>query len=167
MKKILFILIFLFTLTARNASAEVFVSEDSAQLKSTKTIEDERVVILEKYLEEKNSPLASYAKDIIEVSDHYQLDWRLIPAIAGVESGFGKHIPSNSYNAYGWGNGKYSFNSWDESIEIVGKTLKERYIDRGAVNINRIAKIYAPPSNTWASKVKYFMNEIDPLPLTY
>ena len=150
-----------------SVSADVLVAEDSANLKVNQTLEDERVIILQNYLEAKNSPFSDNAKQFIETADNYHLDWRLIPAITGVESGFGKHIPKNSYNAYGWANGKYSFNSWDESIEIVGKTLKERYIDRGAVNINRIAKIYAPPSNTWASKVKYFMNEIDPLPLSY
>lgn len=90
-----------------------------------------------------------------------------MPAIAGVESNFGKRIPTNSYNAYGWANGNYYFKSWENSIETVSKTLKTKYIDRGAIKIHQIAKIYAPPSSSWANKVKYFTNQIGPTGIAF
>jgi len=152
----------------RPVSADSRVAECSAFLKSeTSVSNDSRVERLENYLNSHKSPLAVHSKTFINVADKYDLDWRLIPAISGVESTFGKNIPDNSYNAYGWANGKYRFSSWDNSIEIVGKTLKEKYIDRGAPTINKIAIRYAPPSSSWAWKVKYFMTKIEPWPVDF
>jgi hypothetical protein len=142
--------------------------ENSAVLKSPKNISrDIRVNRLETFFLSYNSPLAKYSDKFIEVADKYNIDWRLIPAITGVESTFGKRIPQSSYNAYGWANGKYRFSSWDESIEVVGKTLREKYYDREAQTIKLIARRYAPPSSTWAGKVKYFMQKIEPLPVNF
>ena len=128
---------------------------------------DYRVFLLKNYLESHNSPLAESSKDFVAYADKYNLDWRFVPAITGVESTFGKRIPRNSYNAYGWANGNYYFKSWPESIEIVSKTLREKYIDNGADSINKIARIYAPPSPDWSWKVKWFMSEIDNIPLAF
>jgi len=153
---------------ASPASADISVAESSAQLKSiTLRQNDPRIATLEKYLNSHNSPLASYAEEFVTYSDKYGLDWRLVPAISGVESTFGKRIPKNSYNAYGWANGNYKFDSWEDSIEVVSKTLRTKYIDRGAPSINKIARRYAPPSSTWAWKVKFFMTKIEPLPIYF
>lgn len=170
MKKLIIITFALIIqLKAAPASADFSVAESSAQLKVEQNLDlnDQRIIILKNYLKNHQSPLSDYSELIVKVSDNYSLDWRLIPAISGVESTFGKNIPSNSYNAYGWNNGKYQFQSWEESIETVAKTLKEKYIDRGAVSLNRIAGIYAPGNGTWSGKVKYFINEIEPFPLDY
>lgn len=122
---------------------------------------DHRVKKLQVYLESFHSPLAPYARVFVEKADQYEIpDWSLVPAIAGVESTFGKHIPYNSYNAYGWANGNFDFESWEDSIDIVTQTLKEKYYDKGANTVFKIARIYAPPSTTWASKVNYFMQQI-------
>ncbi len=72
-----------------------------------------------------------------------------------------------SLRAYGWANGNYKFSSWEESFDVVSKTLKEKYIKRGADSIDKISRIYAPPSSTWAWKVKYFINQIDPSPIVF
>lgn len=123
--------------------------------------QNQRVLQLEAFLEKYNSPLAPYAQTFVETADKYQIDWKLVPAITGVESTFGQHIPYNSYNAYGWANGKYSFNSWEESIEKVTKTLKEKYYSRGLDNPYKIGPVYAPPSKTWPGKVSLFMKQIE------
>lgn len=122
---------------------------------------DSRVTQLEAYLDEHRSPLADYASVFIEAADQYQLDWRLVPAITGVESTFGKQIPFNSFNAYGWANGLYRFESWEESITYVSQYLKEKYIDRGLNTPYKIGPVYAPPSRTWAGKVTFFMKQIE------
>ncbi|RLC29376.1 hypothetical protein DRH13_05820 [Candidatus Woesebacteria bacterium] len=168
LQKITFIIFMLAYVSTAEVSADVTVAESSAQLVGrTKVESDYREEILRNYLEGHNSPLSEYSGVFINLADKYRLDWRLVPAITGVESTFGKRIPINSYNAYGWANGGYSFESWDESIEVVSKALRNNYIDRGAVSINDIARIYAPPSETWARNVKFFMNKIDPLPVSF
>jgi len=54
---------------------------------------DERVPLLRGYLQAKDSSLASYAAEMVVAADKYQFDWRLLPAIAGKESSFGKKTP--------------------------------------------------------------------------
>ena len=128
---------------------------------------DYRVYTLRKFLNKYNSPLTPYSLEFITQADYYGLDWRMVPAISGVESTFGKRIPAGSYNAYGWANGKYSFKSWPDSIQIVSQALIEKYMDKGATSIAKIAKRYAPPSSTWGTKVNYFVGKIDTLPLSF
>jgi hypothetical protein len=169
-KIIIAICIWVLTIVKAEAvSADTLVVSSSAQFKKDFFEEkaDTRVVTLKKFLEKYNSPLADYAYEFVYYADMYDIDWRLVPAISGVESTFGKRIPQGSYNAYGWANGKYQFKSWDDSIEIVTRTLREKYYDRGADSIAKIARRYAPPSTTWGWKVKYFMNEIDPIPVEF
>ena len=128
---------------------------------------DFRAENLRNFLEKFNSPLAPYAQDIVASADENGLDYRLVPAISGVESTFGKNIPYDSYNAYGWANGNYNFTSWPDSIAKVSETLKSGYIDKGALTIAKIAKRYAPPSTTWGYNVKYFVSKIDTLPFNF
>ncbi len=150
-------------------SADYRVADESAQLRTSVVGEtgDLRVSQLKAFLEKYNSPLAPYAGKFIAEADKNGLDWRLVASITGVESTFGKQIPYNSYNAYGWVNGEYSFPSWNASIEVVSKTLRQNYLDKGAVSIDQIARRYAPPSTTWAWKVKYFMKKIDSTGLSF
>jgi hypothetical protein len=136
----------------------------SAQLKEETEEFDNRTQILEKYLDQFNSPLADYADEFIDAADAYDLDWRLLAAITGVESTYGKFIPRNSYNAYGWNNGAYAFQSWENSIWTVTKALKENYVDRGANTVEKIGRIYAPPSPFWSGRVKRIMAQIDSQP---
>jgi hypothetical protein len=127
--------------------------------------EDQKIEIqtekLESFLDYQNSPLADFSRDFVIAADRYGLDWRLLPAITGVESTYGKQIPANSCNAYGWNNGAWQFTSWPESINYVTQALKERYYDRGLNTVAKIAPVYAPPSKTWAGKVISIMEKID------
>ncbi len=125
--------------------------------------EDSRVGILEAYLKSYNSPLAQNAKTFVATADKYNLDWRFVAAISGVESTFGHQIPYGTYNAWGWGiygDNMYWFASFDEGIEIISKGLREQYINEwGAQDTYQIGRIYAA-SPTWASRVEYFMQSI-------
>lgn len=143
------------------AFAQEKIAVGSAMLEKPDLEVDKRVIKLEKFLETYDSPLAEYADKLVESADKYGLDWKLVPAITGVESTFGKQIPAGSYNAYGWANGAFYFQSWEQSIELVSKTLKEKYLERGLDTPYKMAPVYAPPSKTWAWKVIFFMNKID------
>ncbi len=168
MKKLslaLIILIILFS-KADSISARVSVADESSQIKIEGVDPDYRVARLRAYLQSQNSPLAPYAGDFVKSADKYGLDWRLVPAISGVESTFGKRIPGG-YNAYGWAGGNYRFASWEDSIEVVSKSLREDYIDKGAPTIAKIGRRYCPPNPAWSGKVKFFMEKIEPLPLPF
>ena len=161
------IIIVLFVFNAKGTYAqETADASASFKVKGNNSF-DYRVQNLKNYLESHKSPLADYAKDFVSYADTYNLDYRMVPAITGVESTFGKRIPSNSYNAYGWANGEYKFSSWEDSIGHVSMTLKTKYIEKGAASIAKIAKRYAPPSTTWGRNVKFFMKKIDPMPVAF
>ncbi len=126
---------------------------------------DDRATKLKGYLMQFQSPLADSARTFVRSADENNLDWRLVAAIAGLESTYGKNIPQGSYNAWGWGvytGQSYGarFSSWDDGIRTVSHGLKERYIDRGAQTVAEIGKIYAT-SPTWASRVNFIMSQIE------
>lgn len=123
---------------------------------------DYRVLKLSHFLSSRKSPLASYAQYLIDTADENNLDWRLIPAITGVESSFGINIPHNSFNAYGWNNGSTRFYDWGSSIRIVANHLSNYYILRGFDTVEKIAPVYNPVTpNEWGQKIRYFMKAID------
>ncbi len=119
-----------------------------------------KVHALDKFLTRINSPLAPYARLFVEEASNNSLDYRLVAAIAGVESNFGKAVPYNSYNAWGWANGKHYFNNWNQAIKIVSKTLNEKYAKKGAITPYQINRYYAS-SKTWHIRVSYFMDKIE------
>ena len=155
-----------FPALATNQKVEAQGSADllSFQLNSNPII-DTRVKKLETYLTAWQSPLTSHAEIFINSADKYQLDWTLVAAIAGVESSFGKRVPINSYNAWGWNNGNYRFDSWEQGIDHVNQVLREKYYDRGLKTIRQIGPTYAPPSTTWANKVTYFKTQLEQVDL--
>lgn len=111
--------------------------------------------ILKKY----NSPLLYETDSFIQACVTYNIDCYLLPAISGVESTFGKFLLPESFNPFGWGGGYIVFNSWSDGFNQVAKGLRENYFDKNLTTIQQIAKIYAPPSTTWANKVEYFMKQ--------
>src|SRR5690606_37956205 len=102
-------------------------------------------------LSAQNSPMVEAAPAFVHVADKYNLDWRLLVAIAGKESSFGKYIPPGSYNAWGWGiwTGQQSgagFSSWADGVESVGYGLRKHYFDKGYDTLLEIESRYTPPS---------------------
>lgn len=122
---------------------------------------DKEAKILGKYLEQFNSPLQYHAQDFVDAARVYGLDWKMLPAIAGVESTFGKFTPGG-YNGWGWGvygNQAIYFKSWKEAIFTVASGLRENYLNKGLTNPYSINKIYAA-SPYWGTNVTYFMNDL-------
>lgn len=124
------------------------------------SFQDTREIKLKKYLENQNSPLLSHTDDLIQIADRYKLRYSFIPAIAGLESGFGKLIPYQSYNCYGWGPG-IRFESWEDGMEKVARGIKENYVQKwGKDTVDKIAPVYAS-SPTWAIRIKNFISQIE------
>jgi len=165
MKKLFSVLVFLmiiFCLQTKPVFSQIDSSAvSSAILASNLFYKDERREILKMFLEKYDSPLSPYAEEFIDAADFYRVDWRLLPAIAGTESSFGKRIPYNSYNAYGWDNGNFKFSSWKHSIWYVTSQLRLKYLNHGLTDVSQIGRIYAPPSKTWAENVRFFMKKIE------
>ncbi len=131
-------------------------------IEGTVVQEDSKVEIVRQFLAKYDSPLAEYAPDIIAASNRYDIDYRLLPAIAMQESIGCKRIIKDSNNCWGWGiyGGKVTkFNNFPEAIETITKTLSTKYRDHGLVTPFEIAKLYNPRNtNNWAENVSHFMN---------
>ena len=123
---------------------------------------DVRVKILQDFLSQYDSPLVGEAYSFVKYADEYDLDFRLVAAISGVESTFGKRIPGG-YNGWGWGvygTQALYFDSWKDGIYTVSKGLKEDYVSRGLTDPYSMNKRYAT-SPRWGRNVTFFMNEIE------
>lgn len=123
---------------------------------------DARVDRLENYLTAKNSPLAKSARVFVESADEYGIDWKLLPAISGIESSFGLYQLPDSYNPFGWGGGYLYFDSFDSAIREVAKDLAQRAVWKGADTPEELGPSYCPPNYAnWIRAVNQFMAEIE------
>lgn len=123
--------------------------------------QDARAEIVRQFFEKYKSPLEPYAKHVIEAADTYDVDFRLIPAIAMQESNLCLKAPKDSNNC--WGFGIYGmkvtrFPSYPEAIETVTRTLAREYKGKGLHTPEEIMRKYTPSSNgSWAYSVSHFM----------
>lgn len=119
---------------------------------------DLREAILRRFLRDKNCPDQEYAGLFITEADTHGLDWRLLPSLALVESGGGK--TAKGYNLFGWGNGKFSFESISEAIHTVavalghGKAYRGKDLDGKLATYNHGAD--------YGAMVRQIMNQISP-----
>ena len=67
------------------------------------------------------SPAAKYAKLFVQVADENDLDWRLLPMFAFLESAGGKVHVNN--NIFGWDSGRARFKTIEAGIRHVGRAL--------------------------------------------
>jgi hypothetical protein len=151
----------------QNSGVRVFASLPSTipSIGGLPTESDARPEILKQYLMYYKSPLAPFAAYVVEVADKYQIDFRLITAIAQQESNLCKIIPPGSYNCWGWGihsEGTLGFSSFSEGIETVSEGLKTEYLDKGYQTVEEIMSKYTPLSNgSWAYGVNKFLGEME------
>lgn len=137
-----------------------FISDEIEQV-------DARAKIIEDFFKSYNSPLSSYGSNFTKVADKYNLNWKLLPAIAMQESLGGKKVIADSHNPFGYGiygSLVTRFNSWDEAIERVGRGLREDYLNKGLKTPSQIMTKYTPPSlskgGAWAKGVSSFIAEL-------
>jgi len=128
-------------------------------------VNDNRVANLKSFFRKHNSPLYQYADLIVQVSDKYHFDYRLLPAIAMQESTLCKFIPESSHNCWGWGiygNTITRFDSYEEAIETVAKGIKKNYLDKGLITASKIMQKYTPSSSgSWAAGVNYVLRMLE------
>lgn len=138
-----------------------------ATLRTQAGMEDARAVIVANFLERYKSPLRPYeyyGQQLVQIADQFNLDFRLLPAIAMQESNLCKVIPRGSYNCLGLGvhaKGTWGFDSFEQNFAAAAKILKENYIDIGLTTPELIMSKYTPHSNgSWAFSVNRWMTEM-------
>lgn len=138
--------------------------EETREVVAQTSIEDGRIVALERFFQDYKSPLEPYAEQIVMLADKYDLDYRLVPAIAMKESTLCHKIPKDSHNCWGYGiygNKVTRFESYEQAINTVSKGLGERYIGIGLVDPYEIMTKYNPVSTgSWAETVSFVMEKI-------
>lgn len=122
---------------------------------------------IDSYLKGKGSPLAGQGAVFVSAGKKYSVDPKLVVAISGAESGFGKHLFA-PFNAWGWMSGdKYA--NWAHSINAVTKGLGIGYIQQGLTTPATIVGKYAPAKagndeSVWSGNVSTFMRELGAAP---
>lgn len=126
---------------------------------------------LQLFLEKYRSPMAPYADVFVASAEKHRIDYKIVVAIAMVESGAGRVVPGNgkggsSYNAWGWRNGEgyQLFKDWGEGIEYISWRLAEGY-GRDRLKPRIMEATYCPPCainspGRWASGVEKYMRQI-------
>ncbi|MBP7842886.1 glucosaminidase domain-containing protein [Candidatus Woesebacteria bacterium] len=158
---------------------------DTAILGATTIVEtdDARALLIANFLKRYNTgnrnihhplvPEDYFGKFFVSLADKYNLDFRLLPAIAMQESNLCNHtpkpkneagVPVESYNCLGfgvYGTKVTMFPSFEANFEQAAKTLKKNYIDIGLDTPYKIMKKYTPPSDgSWAESVNQWMAEM-------
>lgn len=122
---------------------------------------DEREVKMAIVLEKYNSPMAGLEKELIQIAIDNDLDWTLMAAIAGTESSFGKRMPYECINPYGWGiygDNKLCFESFLDAANGVATGLSTKY---NTTSLASIARTYNTVStDSWLAHTKFFINKI-------
>ena len=84
----------------------------------------EKAEFIDNYFKSHDAPLEGYGMKFVLEAEINEIDWRLLPAIAMIESTGGKQACKRVPNSvFGYGSCKLSFKSIDESIEIVTKSI--------------------------------------------
>lgn len=130
-----------------------------AQLSAPRTEaqSDPRVARLHEFLAENDCPLNKFSEDLIAAADTQELDWRLLPSIAVVESGGGKRYKNN--NVFGWNNCGDRFSSVRAGIHYVAERLGNSRIYRDK-DTDEILRAYNPQHQDYPQRVKAVMNLI-------
>jgi Putative peptidoglycan binding domain/Mannosyl-glycoprotein endo-beta-N-acetylglucosaminidase/CHAP domain len=136
---------------------------------------------LESYLKQKapnDSPFKVEKRiDLLTGIEHSKIALGLNPifilAFAIHESGWGRsQIAKVKNNLFGWGafdadpfNKAWSFDSYQECIDVVMKTIKQIYLTTGGTYFNGTTlkgmNVKYATDNNWASGIRALMNEID------
>jgi hypothetical protein len=120
---------------------------------------DPRLNLVRQFFFRRDCPAQHLAADFILAADANNLDWRLLPSIALVESGGGKTARKN--NIFGWDSCRQGFPSVKAGIHIVARRLAESnlYKNKG---ITEILQTYNSERTDYPGLVKSLMRKLGP-----
>lgn len=155
-------------IAAASSQSDYALNSDNVKgVSSIVEFEDSRAESVANFLSRYNSPMKphdEYGRILVDIADRYNIDFRLLPAIAMQESNLCKAIPPGSYNCLGFGvhsQGTLGFDNYEAGFERAGREIKANYIDIGLTTPEQIMKKYTPSSNgSWAESVNQWMAEM-------
>ena len=113
-------------------------------------------------LSQNGSPMfASEAQTSIDKANECGVDYKLMIAIAGYESGYGRK-PMKKYNPYGWKNGK-TYSTFKDAISEITCQFGDKYIKKGLDTVKEISNIYLGKEgnhDAWIKNVTYIKSQI-------
>lgn len=121
---------------------------------------ERRVEVLRRFFHDNRCPDEDYAAQFVLEADNHNLDWRLLPSLAIIESGGGRRSAGN--NHFGWNNGEARFASISEAIHTVAGAISTGKYYKGKSLVRKLATY-----NTridYAAMVLSVMNQIAPSP---
>ena len=124
-----------------------------------KSAEDPRLNTLRKFFLTLRCPLATAAEVFVAEADSHNLDWRLLPSLAVIETGCGRVARGN--NIFGWNNGQASFPTLGAAIHQVAKTLSNGTAYRNK-SLMGLLRTYNPVQG-YAERVRVMMTQIAPI----
>lgn len=150
----------------QNIEADGFIAFNQVMSQRPKDSKSKADAI-DAYFRLRNMPLKGMGMKMVEEAKKNGLDWRLLPAIATIESTGGIYACQRvDHNFFGWGSCKIGFNSDEEAIEIIAHNLggnnyntDQYYADK---TTKEILQRYNPPSvvPNYADKVMSVMDAI-------
>lgn len=123
--------------------------------------EDVRLTRLQQFFQGRGSPIDGLSQDFLDAADSYQLDWRLLPSIAVIESGGGKEYRNN--NIFGWDSCKTVFPSVRAGIHSVARYLGESKLYKDK-DLDELLDTYNT-NGEYAERVKAVMEKLGPADL--
>ena len=126
--------------------------------------------LIDAYLASKGSPMTGQGAAFMASGMRWQVDPRLLVAIAGAESSFGQ-VTCGPNNAWGWAcpNDPADFATWADGIDTVMSGLRRYYLDEGRTSVSLIQQKYCPVgaandptglNSHWAQNVTKFLLEL-------
>ena len=105
-------------------SNKQITAENSVIITQEEVDRKDKADAIDAYFAKNDAPLEGYGMKFVLEAEKNVIDWRLLPAIAMRESTGGKHACKSVKNSvFGYGSCKMSFNSIEESIEVVAESL--------------------------------------------
>ncbi len=143
-------------------SSEIQAIYNSKRSEILKKEFDAKVVKVEAVLKKYNSPFQGLGHIIVEQADACNGDWKIILAIAGNESGFGK-LPVKLYNPFGYLDG-VQYSSWEDALTSISCKISQRFIEPCNKSLTCIVKTYAgdvDDRQRWVYNINWFINSFD------
>lgn len=118
-----------------------------------------KVYLIEVLLERYNSPMKGLGRLMYDRTTECGGDYKVVVAIAGNESGFGR-IPYKLYNPFGYLDG-VQYDSFEHAVDVISCKIAERFLKPCNNDLTCVIRTYGGHDTNreqWISNISYFMS---------